>query len=43
MIISCPSCATRYDMPASRIAAEGTMIKCAACGQSWLEGRAIEV
>jgi hypothetical protein len=30
-------------MPASRIAAEGTMIKCAACGQSWLEGRAIEV
>ena len=43
MIISCPSCAMRYDMPASRIAAEGTMIKCAACGQSWLEGRAIEV
>jgi len=43
MIISCPSCATRYDMPASRLAAEGTMIKCAACGQSWLEGRAIEV
>lgn len=43
MMISCPSCATRYDMPASRIAAEGTMIKCSACGQSWLEGRAIEV
>ncbi len=43
MIISCPSCATRYDMPASRIVAEGTMIKCAACGQSWLEGRAIEL
>ncbi|MBC8038784.1 MAG: zinc-ribbon domain-containing protein [Rhizobiales bacterium] len=43
MIISCPSCATRYDMPASRMAADGTMIKCAACGQSWLEGRAIEV
>jgi hypothetical protein len=30
-------------MPASRIAAEGTMIKCAACGQSWLEGCATEV
>ncbi len=43
MIVSCPSCATRYDMPASRIAAEGTMIKCAACGQSWLEGHAIDV
>jgi predicted Zn finger-like uncharacterized protein len=43
MIISCPSCATRYEMTASRIAAEGTMIKCAACGQSWLEGCATEV
>jgi predicted Zn finger-like uncharacterized protein len=43
MMISCPSCATRYDMPASRVAAEGTMIKCAACGQSWLEGCAVEV
>jgi hypothetical protein len=30
-------------MPASRIAAEGTMIKCAACGQSWIEGCAIEL
>jgi predicted Zn finger-like uncharacterized protein len=43
MIVACPSCATRYDMPASRFAAEGTMIKCAACGHSWLEGRAVEV
>lgn len=43
MIISCPSCSTRYDMPASRFAAEGTLIKCAACGHSWLESQAIEI
>ena len=30
-------------MPASHFAAEGTKIRCAACGHSWLEGRAIEV
>jgi predicted Zn finger-like uncharacterized protein len=42
MIISCPSCATRYDLPASRFAADSTMIKCASCGHSWLEARAIE-
>jgi predicted Zn finger-like uncharacterized protein len=43
MIISCPSCATRYDMPADRMAGEGAMIRCAACGTSWLEARAIEI
>lgn len=43
MIISCPSCATRYDLPASHFAAEGTMIKCASCGHSWLEARAVEI
>ena len=43
MMISCPSCSTRYDLPAQRFAADGTMIKCAACGYSWLESRAIEI
>jgi predicted Zn finger-like uncharacterized protein len=43
MIISCPTCATRYDLPAGRLADDGTMIKCASCGTSWLEARAIEV
>lgn len=42
MIVTCPSCATRYDLPASRFAADGTMIKCASCGHSWLEARATE-
>lgn len=43
MIISCPSCATRFELAASRFAPEGTIIKCASCGHSWLEARAIEV
>lgn len=43
MIITCPSCATRYNMPASHFSADGTMIKCAACGHGWMESRAIEV
>jgi predicted Zn finger-like uncharacterized protein len=43
MMISCPSCSTRYDLPAQRLAADGTVIKCASCGYSWLESRAIEI
>ncbi len=43
MIISCPSCATRYDLPARQIAADGSVIRCASCGHSWLEASAIEV
>jgi predicted Zn finger-like uncharacterized protein len=43
MIIRCPSCSTRFDLPASRFDADGTMIKCSVCGHGWLEGRAIEI
>ena len=43
MIISCPSCDTRFDMPASRSIPDGAMVKCSACGHSWLEARAIEL
>ena len=43
MIISCPSCATRFDLQASRFAPAGTLIKCASCGHSWLEAHAIEM
>lgn len=43
MIISCPSCTTRHDIPASRLAGDSTMIKCASCGYSWLESRAVEI
>lgn len=43
MMISCPSCAARYDLPSQRFAADGTVIRCAACGHSWLESRAVEI
>lgn len=43
MIIRCPSCNTRYDLPSSRFDADGMMMKCSMCGHSWLEGRAIEI
>lgn len=43
MIIRCPSCSTRFDLPAARFDADGTMIKCSVCGHGWLEGRAVEI
>lgn len=43
MIIRCPSCRTRFDLPASRFDADGTMIKCSSCGHDWIEGRAVEI
>lgn len=43
MIIRCPSCSTRFDLPASRFDNDGAMIKCTVCGHGWIEGRAIEI
>jgi predicted Zn finger-like uncharacterized protein len=43
MIIRCPSCYTRYDVPLSQLDADGTIMRCSACSHSWLEGRAIEI
>jgi predicted Zn finger-like uncharacterized protein len=42
MIVVCPSCATRYDLPAAA-GPEGSIVRCRACGYSWLEGNAVEV
>jgi predicted Zn finger-like uncharacterized protein len=35
MIISCPSCATRYDVDDERFQPDGRSVRCAACGESW--------
>jgi predicted Zn finger-like uncharacterized protein len=43
MIVACPACATRYDFPASRFSASGTMVRCVECGHNWIESRPAEV
>lgn len=35
MIISCPECATRYDVDDDRFEPGGRSVRCAACGESW--------
>lgn len=42
MIVVCPSCATRYDLPAA-VSPKGSIVRCRACNHSWLEGAAVEV
>jgi len=42
MIVSCPSCATTYELPPGETPADGAVIRCSACGHSWLEATARE-
>lgn len=35
MIITCPECATRYDVDDERFQPDGRSVRCAACGESW--------
>lgn len=35
MIISCPSCTTRYDVDDDRFSPDGRSVRCAECGESW--------
>ena len=43
MIVSCPSCATRYDLPEQSLGHDGAAIRCRACGHRWVEARAVQV
>lgn len=35
MILTCPSCATRYSVDGTKFPAAGRMVRCAKCGHSW--------
>ncbi|MEO1135888.1 MAG: zinc-ribbon domain-containing protein [Pseudomonadota bacterium] len=35
MIITCPDCATRYDVDDDRFSPSGRSVRCSACGESW--------
>lgn len=35
MIITCPECATRYDLEDDRFLPNGRSVRCTACGESW--------
>ncbi len=43
MIVACPSCATRYDLPPGAGAEDGAVIRCTACNHSWIESSAVEI
>ena len=42
-VITCPSCEASYELEGGHGAADGSMVRCGACGHSWLEARALAV
>lgn len=40
VIIACPHCGTRYQLPADMLGAGGRQVKCAHCGEAWQAGGA---
>lgn len=36
MLLTCPACGARYDIPASALPATGRVVRCSACRAEWL-------
>jgi hypothetical protein len=43
MIVRCPSCSSRAELPSAKLEGGNPMINCGVCGHSWIEGRAVEI
>ena len=35
VVIVCPHCATRYQVPADTVGSKGRQVQCAHCGKTW--------
>lgn len=35
MLLTCPNCATRYDVPEESLGASGRVVRCGNCGEQW--------
>jgi predicted Zn finger-like uncharacterized protein len=42
MILTCPSCATRYQTDAAKFPPEGRQVRCAKCGHVWHQDAAVD-
>jgi predicted Zn finger-like uncharacterized protein len=42
MIVSCPSCATKFEMP-NESGSDATVMRCGSCGHGWIEAHATDV
>ena len=43
MIATCPSCATRQAVPRGGADADGSVMRCTACGHGWIEASAVDM
>lgn len=43
MIVRCPSCTTRFELPALPFEGDGGMVRCPNCAHDWLEARPLDV
>jgi len=40
MIVSCPACSTRYNLPPQQLGSKGRKVRCKKCGHNWIQAPA---